>query len=173
MTRLETGLLTAAVVLALLAGVTHLRASERADQLRQRAERAALLAADAAALQRLSKQTAPSATAADSQDVTQPFIAALRSAGVDPARVVSVLPQPPRRKPGSDLLETTHRVLLDGVELRSLSAALEELQRTAPWMAVTGIQLRAIPGSTSTWNVELGLTVSRYAPENRQTGPRN
>lgn len=138
----------------------------QAAQLRERQARAAQLAADVASIRAMRSSVAPlGERPTGREEVTEHLVAALKAGGIPAKQIVSVLPQPPRRRPDSDLLEINHRVLLDAVELRGVVQACETLCRTHPELELTSLQLRAVPGSTTTWNVDLGISYGVFSPE--------
>lgn len=164
------GLSLAAGLLALLCGWRALAASSLEAELRSRSSRAAALANDAAAIAKLREQPRLAAESGlPVADLLDKVGRALKSAGIEPASLVSTMPQPARRTQGARHLEVASRLIFEKIRLESLVRFCVALTSDSPQLHVTGIQLHSAAEAAS-WNAE--LTVSYYvtAPTNEKSG---
>ena len=132
--------LAAAVVCALLWG--SMRSRSAALHLQQ--GRAAELAADAGAIARLRQRPQQATeTGLPPSELLGQVSAAMQAADLDPASLLSTLPQPPRQLPGSQHAELTHRLTFTNITLPALVRFCHTLTTDNPQLSVSTLQLRA------------------------------
>lgn len=160
-------LLLALLVLAAGLGVLWTWQANQAliGEVAARRARAAAVAADARRILQLRQRPKQAAEASLPQaDLLTQVSAALQAAGIEPARLVSTQPQPPRKLPQSDHAELTLRLVLEGVPLEGLAKFCRTLTAMRPELRISGLQLRSAPAATL-WNAEIGVAYWVLAPQ--------
>ncbi len=128
-----------------------------AGDLANRTRRAGALAQDARTIASL--RTRPlQATEVGLQlsDLLERVGQAMRTAGISADALISTLPQPPRRLPGSEHAEVAHRLVFRGVTMEGVVRFGYALTAANPQLSVTGIQLRPEAG-TRGWQAEVSI----------------
>lgn len=135
------GLLAAA--LALLGWQT-LRPSAARSELSQRATRANTLACDADRIRELTRAAPAAAVDLSSPrgELSAHVQAAMQAAKLDPATLLSILPQPPRRLPKSQIVEHSWQLVLDAVPLAGVVEMIRSLRERVPALRVGTLHLR-------------------------------
>ncbi|MEW6249213.1 MAG: hypothetical protein AB1716_01075, partial [Planctomycetota bacterium] len=130
-----------------------------------RRARAGNLAADAAAILRCrSLPQQASEIGLPQADVLQRVAAAMRAAGLSAQSLVSTLPQPVRKLPGSGHAEVVNRLVFENVALEPLVRFGHALTTSSPELRVAGLQLRA-GGQRQVWNAEVSVAYLVLSPE--------
>ncbi len=151
----------AALVLCLL-----LSASDRAAHgaLAMHSVRAEKLAADARAIVRLRALPRQAVETGWRQgDLLERVMAAMQAAGLRAEALISTLPQPPRKLPGTEQMEVVHRLVFEEIGLAPLLTGCRQLVVDNPGLRVSGLQLRA-GRERQTWNAEVSLSYRVLAP---------
>lgn len=90
-------------------------------------------------------------------DLQERIAQAMKSAGLEPACLVSTLPQPPKRVPGAARVEVACRLLFEKVRLEPLVRCGWSLLAANPQLHITGLQLHNSV-EAGVWNADLTIT---------------
>ena len=88
---------------------------------------------------------------------------AMQKAGLNTDTLISTLPQPPRRPPGSDHAEVVNRLVFEQVTLEALTRFCHALVARNTELTVSGLHLRAGP-QPSLWNADVSVSYWLAAP---------
>lgn len=164
--RRQAWLLTFGCVATALLCVVLARADRRqAAELVARQGRAAELAADAeaiASLRHVPQQAGE--VGLPPGDLLASVAQAMTEAGLPAERLISTLPQPPRRLPHSPHAEVVHRLVFEQVSLEPLVRFCHALTSRNLALRVGGFQFRAGRERTL-WNVDVSVSYWVLAPE--------
>jgi hypothetical protein len=158
-------LLTAGVVLAAALCLVLWHSNRSATgTLKMRESRAAHLAADACAIAGLrNRPREATEVGLRRSDLLARVDRAMRTAQLSSDSLVSTLPQPPRRRPGSDHAEVAHRLVFENVDLEPLVCFCHALTTQNRELRVCAIHLRPATDKPL-WSTDVSVSYWVLAP---------
>lgn len=128
------------------------------SELWMRVARAGTLVGDATTIRRLSQYPAAKLTlaAGSTGDLSAQVQAAMQTTQLDPACLLSILPQPPRRIAGTREAERSWQLVLDNASLNSLVSMVRRVAGTGTALKISAIHLRPRPDGP-TWSADLNI----------------